>query len=319
MPRRLSDYDLNRLREVWQANRYASASALHTFARRAGIDATLSQIKDFLDRVGSAENREVYTIPKQDGRAFARHEGDEVKVDLMDRERRPAPDGSRYILVAQDAFSRKLYAENLLNKSTAATAEAFQRILARMPRKPETVLTDLGREWQGTFERLLDQRDIVHKDKEPEDHGAFATLDRAIRTVKKGLALRVDDGTPWHEATAPTVRQYNATPNATTGTAPGDVHGSPEAQFFISKQMSDAWKHNRAVHERRVDAIERVGGFRAQLPRPSDHRWREDTKRFGRPRALLDADRATQFMFGRAHDENGHSTLVKRALPTSQR
>lgn len=312
-----SEYDLGRLQDLWEENRYASAAALHAFARRESIDVSLADVRQFLQRVSTTANREVFHIPKQEGRAFARSPFEEVKVDLMDRQARPAPDGSKYVLVAQDAFTRQVFSENLPDKNASTAARAFDRVLDRMPQKPETVLTDLGTEFKGPFEDSLERRGIVHKDKAPDDYGAFASIDRTIRTLKKQVALRGQDGVPWHTAITQAVRDYNKTPHAATGTAPGKVLSSPEAQFHISKTMSENWLHNQDLQKRRIAKIESKGGFREQLPRPGPRGWREDSERYGPARELLDADRDTRYGFGYVHDSDGNAVLIKRALASS--
>ncbi|MFM7986275.1 MAG: hypothetical protein ACKPKO_43875, partial [Candidatus Fonsibacter sp.] len=90
----------------------------------------------------------------------------------------------------------------------------------------------MATEWGGEFAQLLDREGIGHGDKRPEDHGSFARIDSAIRTLKREIRMRCEDGVDWEAALPIALREYNSDANKTTGTTPKDVESNQEATIF---------------------------------------------------------------------------------------
>ena len=88
----------------------------------------------------------------------------------------------------QDVFSRFLYTEALPNKTPQTVAKAFEDILARAGTKPRSLTSDLGPEFEGPFQRMLEANGIVYYQKRKEDINAIATIDTAIWESQKGFS-----------------------------------------------------------------------------------------------------------------------------------
>lgn len=89
----------------------------------------------------------------------------------------------RYILIAINVFSKKLYCEALKDKKAITVSRAFEKILNRMTYIPRYVQTDRGSEFKQVFQNMLQRRGIHW-------YATFSTTkaqtaERAIRTLRK--------------------------------------------------------------------------------------------------------------------------------------
>ena len=96
-------------------------------------------------------------------------------------------EGEVYILVVQDVFSRFLWTEALISKRPETVAKAFEDIMTRVGAKPRSVTSDLGAEFQGSFEQSLKARGVEVYTKRKEYINGIATIDTAKGSLKKSL------------------------------------------------------------------------------------------------------------------------------------
>ena len=96
----------------------------------------------------------------------------------------------QYVLAVLNVFSKELWARPLRTKTPAVVTEAFREILQGQE-LPSRLDTDLGSEFTGPFAQLLEEKDIFHVVKDPQDVNALAPLDRAIQTLKQSMFRRV--------------------------------------------------------------------------------------------------------------------------------
>ena len=88
--------------------------------------------------------------------------------------------GVQYLRVAVDCLSRYLRVEPLKTKYAEGTAEALRKKIK--PKQPKKIWTDKGTEFQGEFEKLCTEREIVKHNTHSEKKLAFA--ERNIRLIK---------------------------------------------------------------------------------------------------------------------------------------
>ena len=309
----LSQEARDRLVALWDDIGPKTAVKFWERARREGIPAARKDVLQFVEKIPDKE-LEKFTWPKQPGKAFARGPNAEWKVDLIVYSK-PSADGYFYVMVRINSFSRELDAVPLESKSPDATAAAMETLLSRAP-KPEKVLTDLGTEWGGAFAKLLAQKDIDHADKDPADHGSFAVLDTAIRTLKQQIAvLRRTKEMDLADALRTALREHNADINDTTGTAPKNVAGNKEATFFILQQQAQNLLHNLRENEKVRARVEGREGLRPLILGKKDEERRDGPKeRADDPRwgeQLRVAEGPNQFQFGRVITTDGQSLPMK--------
>ena len=164
----------------------------------------------------------------------------------------------------------------------------------------------------------MDREGIDHGNKHPEDHGSFARIDAAIRTLKKEIAERRDDDTDWEADLPAALREYNADVNQTTGTAPKDVEKNKEATFFMLKQESQNILHNLKDSARRQARIEEAGAVRHKLAKSEQDRQgpkkRIDDPTWGEQQRVVEGPGA--FAFGQVATTDGELIPAKLTLPT---
>ena len=305
----------SQLSNLWKEIGPKSVEKFFLRARREGIPASRAVVAEFVRTITDRKS-EIFQPFRQTGKSFARGPHSEWKVDLI-QYAKPSSEGNFYVLVRVNSFSREADAIPLPTKSPQDTAQGLTEMLRRGT-KPEMVFTDMGTEWGGEFAQLLEREGIDHGDKHPEDHGSFARIDAAIRTLKKEIAERRDDDTDWEAALPAALREYNADVNQTTGTAPKDVEKNKEATFFMLKQESQNLLHNLKDSARRQARIEEAGAVRHKLAKSEQDRQgpkkRIDDPTWGEQRRVVEGPGA--FAFGQVATTDGELIPAKLTLPT---
>ena len=210
-----------------------------------------------------------------------------------DRYRYLVRDKSHYFLLCVDLFSKKFFAEPLRDKTVKTTADAWDRIMARLspPYGVPTVLeTDRGGEFRGEFATRVRARGTELKVAEGSNKARCA--ERGIRSFKKVLTPLVEGGTHnFAAAIATTEAILNRRENRVLGCAPDEVVRQ--------------WRRIRALHlkhmarppwqdyARRQRKVLRGAGVRERA-----HTWRVgDLVRVPFPRKILDKESDRQFRY----------------------
>jgi len=171
------------------------------------------------------------------GRFSAADIDDRWMADLADLTAQPSGE-FQYVLTVLNVFSKQLWAKALTTKTPEAVTAAFREILEG--KDPPTRLdTDSGSEFTGPFQKLLEEKDIFHIVKDPQDVNALAPLDRAIQTLKQAMFRRVvgDEDPDWAANLQKTVEGYNDTVHgALQGRTPEEVPDDKELQRLLETQ-----------------------------------------------------------------------------------
>ena len=114
-----------------------------------------------------------------------------VMIDLLELPK--TRQGYRYLLVAVDLWSREVDFEPLSTKISTAVRDALKKIFRRGivgPMKaPAQLSTDGGREFEGAFDKWLDEKNIYHKRSLPYRHTQQSVVERMNRTLGRLLNL----------------------------------------------------------------------------------------------------------------------------------
>ena len=125
---------------------------------------------------------------------------------------------SRYVFVANDLFSKKIYARPLPDKKSSTTLEALKSIVYSNPRLPREILTDNGLEFEGMFTSWLEENGIKHIHTSPYHPQSNGVTERSNATLKQRLkAFRNGN---WEERLREMVHQINLTPSESTRLSP---------------------------------------------------------------------------------------------------
>ena len=145
------------------------------------------------------------------------------------------------MLVAIDAFSKKLTAVPMANKEASTAARAWDKVVMNLG-IPLNVYSDDGSEFKKEFKEKLDYFDI---DK-VVTRGHATMAERAIRTLKEALVRRLTAGVgrrnQWHLLLPDVIAQYNERAHATTGLAPNIVYDDPEQADIALERMKSKVK-----------------------------------------------------------------------------
>lgn len=146
-----------------------SAAKLKVALKKAGV---AFAAKDIHVLTRKDTGRQLLAPRQQDkGKIVATDIDERWAADVIDYTSPPSKkSGEKYILVAQNIFSRKVYARALLKNDARTVAAAFKEIVQQAKDSPEQLNTDKGGEFTGNpFQVALRDLKITHKVKDPKD------------------------------------------------------------------------------------------------------------------------------------------------------
>ena len=138
---------LEQVKQVFEELNRPGISRLKTALRARGINASDAEIESV---VRGDESRQVFA-PRQryEGRIASSNLNERWAADLIDFTAQPSPPYT-HILVAQDIFSRMVYARPLRGTTPQESTAAFRNILTTAPATPKELSTDQGNETSST-------------------------------------------------------------------------------------------------------------------------------------------------------------------------
>lgn len=171
-----------------------------------------------------------------------------VSVDLIDFNNKPVRN-YRYILVVVDNFSRYMYTEPLVGKSSPPCAKGMRKILKRLKAEfnavPGHMLCDDGGEFKGEFMKLLEEHDIRKQRTlggHPETNGLVERSNGKLKMLlSKNKEIHL--GT-WLSNLKSATKAFNQQFIRTTKFAPEDAvkFTSEEAQKMIRANVRSSHK-----------------------------------------------------------------------------
>ena len=251
-----------RIARLYEELSYPSAAKFRAALIKRNIDVPESFVRQITREQGS---RQLYAPPPRFvGKITATHSDDRWAADLLDFQAKATnAKAPVYVLVAQDIFSRFLFAAALTSK--AEVEAAFLRIMQTSKRKPQELVTDLGSEFaNASFQAMLERQGIFHIPKEaPED---MATLDRAMGELRRVLSRRVTRGNEWYEELAAAIKSMNATEHsALFNRDPDDVATDENLEFDLRYKNAEMRQHNSDLALARGEKLQQEGAFRTYV------------------------------------------------------
>jgi transposase InsO family protein len=255
------------LRELSKKLGHPGQDKLFLAARKRGIPATRNQIKQLLATKGAKQL--FRPLPQSKGTTGAEGLLERCQMDLIEFRTAPSKVGRdtfRYILVLIDVFSREVWVDVTKDKTPAVVEPVLRRLLTALPKNPSVISTDKGNEFVGPVQGLLDEKNIIHKTKDPQDANALGVVDRAIQTLKKKLAESLsEDPGEWASRIKDVVKAYNSTPHATVHGEPEEVKSNQVQAFLVLQDNAGKLKANQTLLETRKKQLEEAGAFRRPL------------------------------------------------------
>ena len=239
---------------------------MYNKAVKSGLAVTRKQAQEFVKSQASAQVFQPRA--KSDGRVVATAPLKSWQVDVMDMKQfaEKANKGFKFVLVAVDVFDRTMKAAPMVSKKPEETARVF-RTFAPLPAEVDT---DHGQEFGGAFQKMLDDKGIGHREKDPKAINSLAVSDRAMGTLRASIAkdMTARGSGSWQTGLKGAVSAYNNTGHAhLMGSEPSDVAKSKELTYELKVQAGEDIKHNAELHSDKMEALRKAGGFRTMLPR----------------------------------------------------
>ncbi len=297
------------LKQIWIDIGRAGAEKLYDKAVKTGLAVTRKQTQEFVKSQASAQVFQPRT--RSDGRVVATAPLRTWQVDVMDMKQfaEKANKGFKFVLLAVDVFDRTMRAAPMKTQTPEETAKVF-RTFAPLPAECDT---DHGQEFGGAFQKLLDDKGIGHKEKDPKQINALAVSDRAMGTLRSSIAkdMVARGSGSWHTGLKAAVHAYNNTGHShLMGSEPADVAKSKDLTYELKVQAGEDLKHNAELHSDRMAALRKAGGFRTMLPRNT---W----ARAHQPNWGDKIHRVDRFVGPDVVDTEGNRFPVKLVLPVA--
>jgi hypothetical protein len=161
----------------------------------------------------------------------------DIQVDLADLQSLARHNkGNRYILVAIDVLSKRIFIVPLRSKKANDMVEAFDTIIKQMPMKPHRIFSDKGTEFKNHLLKEYFDREEVEKYEANSSSVKASLAERAIRNLKQRLYryFAQKRTMTWLDVIQKIADGINKSPSRVHGMRPIDVN------FSNAQQV---WKH----------------------------------------------------------------------------
>ncbi|KAL3125225.1 hypothetical protein niasHT_008448 [Heterodera trifolii] len=150
----------------------------------------------------------------------------DVQVDLADFQALSRHNrGHRYLLVAVDVLSKRLFVVPLKNKRADEMLEAFKQLIDQMPMVPHRIFSDKGTEFKNRLMKEFFEEREIEKHEPVHSSVKASVAERAIRNVKQRLYryFAEKETLNWVDAVQKIVDGINSSPSRVHGMRPIDV------------------------------------------------------------------------------------------------
>ncbi|KAL3098311.1 hypothetical protein niasHT_028294 [Heterodera trifolii] len=150
----------------------------------------------------------------------------DVQVDLADFQALSRHNrGHRYLLVAVDVLSKRLFVVPLKNKRAEEMLEAFKQLIDQMPMVPHRIFSDKGTEFKNRLLKEFFEEQEIEKHEPVHSSVKASVAERAIRNVKQRLYryFAEMETLNWVDAVQKIVDGINNAPSRIHGMRPIDV------------------------------------------------------------------------------------------------
>jgi hypothetical protein len=205
---------------------FRGPKALYEAAKKHKIPVTLRQVKEWLSRYDSYTLHKPIRYKHPRLRTVSYGFMDLVQADLADMSKLSRFNGgAKFILFVVCVLSKKIFLEPLKKKTSAVTAEGFQKVFERMPVKPSRLQTDMGGEFWGKETRKL-FKDLGISHFSSESRSVKASLaEVGIREVKRKIyrSMTHRKSKRYVDILEELENGHNSRIHPSTGFAPNDV------------------------------------------------------------------------------------------------
>lgn len=226
---------------VNSAGAFRSANVLYQRVKKENkYPIGLSRIRQWL------QNNDVYSMHRAARRRYKRRHvitagiDDEFDTDLMDVQKWSAfNDGTRFLLIVIDIFSKYLWVVPLKNKTGITVKNGFETVF-KQKRIPRKIRSDSGTEYTGKIVQAFFKKMGV-KHFTTNNEGKSNVAERVIRTLR-GLLSKYMSHKNTHryvDVLQSIVESYNTTPHRTLhNISPSEVNKQNEVDLILKMYFS---------------------------------------------------------------------------------
>ncbi|KAL7631326.1 UNVERIFIED_CONTAM: hypothetical protein RMT77_018372 [Armadillidium vulgare] len=177
--------------------------------------------------------------------------------------------GNHYALVMVDHFTKWVSAVPLRNKQSATVTDLVKhQILPFLPRLPERLLTDNGREFIGPeFEEFLRNQSIKHVLTTPYTPASNGAVEGVNRTLSQYLRMSVTRLNYWDEDLSQVVLIYNHTVHSETQMTPCEnilKRAHTLSTGLPLPRVDECWEEGH--HQFESYEVDQLVGLKVHLP-----------------------------------------------------
>jgi hypothetical protein len=200
---------------LYEDYNFPAAKRFHEILKEKGHKYTLAEVRAFIEKQNVAQVHKVVQKDRKNMSTITANEPNELfQIDLLDYQKFSRDNkGYNWILICVDVFTRQAHAEPMKNKTTAATKEAFEKIIDQA--KPKVIFHDDGGEFKGQFDSFIEGEKILSIENKHGSHNALGIIDRFSRTLKTMIAkyMTAKNTNKWIDALPRMMKIYNDTPH----------------------------------------------------------------------------------------------------------
>ncbi|KAL3113286.1 hypothetical protein niasHT_018901 [Heterodera trifolii] len=270
---------------------YAGASALYAAVKKKHPKLKRAEFEDFLQR------NTTYTLFKPKREKFRRLRTvpagfmTDVQADLADFQALSRKNsGYRYLLLAVDVLSRRMFGSPVKSKRPVDMKRAFEELFEQMPRVPDTLYTDRGLEFVAKpLKEFYAEKGIQKFETSSKKKAAVA--ERAIRTLKTRLYkyFSANNTSVWVDVVPKFLSAINNSVCRATGLRPNEISDTNAREVWKSVYgvaQLDKTPKIRAGETVRIPEPKHIFE-KGYIPNYSDHVYTVDEARSTNPQHYL--------------------------------
>jgi hypothetical protein len=206
---------------------FASAQSLWTEAKKEDPSITEEHVKHFL------QGHRTYTLMRPRRVHYPRSKTiaaglfTDCQIDLADLKSLSRTNkGFKYLLLAIDVLSKRIFVVPMRTKTAKDTVEAFESLINQMPQAPSRIYTDLGSEFRNELLRGFFKDHDIQKEEAATATIKASLAERAIRNLKQRLYryFAHNKTTNWIDVVQTIADSINRSKSRTHGMRPIDVN-----------------------------------------------------------------------------------------------
>ncbi|KAL3110283.1 hypothetical protein niasHT_012701 [Heterodera trifolii] len=270
---------------------YAGATALYTAVKEKHPKLKRAEFEDFLQR------NTTYTLFKPKREKFRRLRTvpagfmTDVQADLADFQALSRKNsGYRYLLLAVDVLSRRMFGSPVKSKRPVDMKRAFEELFEQMPRMPDTLYTDRGLEFVAKpLKEFYVEKGIQKFETSSKKKAAVA--ERAIRTLKTRLYkyFSANNTSVWVNVVPKFLSAINNSVCRATGLRPNEISDANAREVWkrvYGVAQPDMKPKIRAGETVRIPEPKHIFE-KGYIPNYSDHVYTVDEARSTNPQHYL--------------------------------